>query len=458
MDAKSLLLNNNRFDLIFKYLYLTNKDKNPSFFSKMYLENIRAFNNFHEEEPSDGVPKESAEDFLKSFDTLFENIKQNGFDSKSIIPIGNNGEISDGAHRLTCAAVLNLDVPVENDGRNDNYDYKFFMDRNFNPQFADYGALEYVKLQKDAYIVNLHAVVEEKYDTKVEEILNKYGCIYYKKRVPLNYNGYVNLKKLSYGSFWEREPWIGTVDNRFSGAQDHAKHSKGNGKFIRAYVFVCKNPQDLITIKQEVRDLFNIGNYCIHINDHREEAVALAQLYFNDNSIQIFNTRPFTFEDQNYDENIEELKKRIKKDNLQIEDFIIGGSSPLNIIGTRKSDDIDYLFNGKEKFNGEDDLISSHDTELKFYPDTKENLIYDNKYFFYYKGIKVVSLETLYKLKSTRGEKPKDIRDCKTIKRLLNGKSVNSIKKYSKPKKTYKDLFVYRTLRKIYRMTIKKVL
>lgn len=381
-NAYNLFLESNRFDLIFKYLYLTNRDKNPSFFSKMYLENIRAFNNFHEEEPSDGVPKESAEDFLSAFNNLFEKIKNEGFNPNSIIPVGDNGEISDGAHRLTCAAVLGLDIPTINDDRNDNFDYKFFMERNFSQQFADYGAIEYVKLQPDAYIVNLHAVVDEKNDSKVEEILKKYGRIYYKKRVPLNFTGYVNLKKLSYGSFWEKESWIGTVDNGFEGAQNHAKRSKESGKNLRAYVYVCKRPQDLITIKQEVRDLFNIGNYCIHINDYREEALALAQLYFNDNSIQIFNIRPFIYEDKNYDESIEEFKNRVKKDDLELEDFLIGGSSPLNIIGIRKSEDIDFLYIGKEKFNGEDDMISSHDTELKYYPDKKENLIYDNNYFF----------------------------------------------------------------------------
>lgn len=453
LNAYNLFLNSNRFDFIFKFLYLKYKENNKDFFSKMYLENIRAFNNFHEEEPSDGIPKESAEDFLNSFDKLYNSIKANGFDSNQIIPIGDNGEISDGAHRLICAAILNLSVPVENDGRNDLYDYKFFIERGFNQNYADYGAIEYVKLQSNSYIVNLHSVIDERNDKIVEDILKKYGRIYYKKKIPLNYNGYVNLKKLSYGSFWEREQWIGSVENNFAGAQDHAMHSKGKGKNLRAYVYICENPDNLIKIKQEVRDYFNIGNYCIHINDSREEALALAQLFFNDNSIEIFNQRPFIFEDSVFDSNIELFKKRIIKDNCNINNFIIGGSSPLNILGIRKSDDIDYLYCGKEKFNGEDNLISSHDSELAYYPDAKENLIYDNRYFFYYHGMKIISLKTLYELKSNRGEKPKDIKDCKLINQLLKGHY-----KKNNPKYDYKKTLVYRALRKIYRITIKKMI
>ena len=458
IPAKQLFLSNNRFDLIFKYLYLQNKDRNSDFFSKMYLENIRAFNNFHEDEPSDGIPKESAEDFLNSFNALINKIQENGFDSSHIIPVGKNGEISDGAHRLTCAAFFNLDIPLEDNDRNDVFDYKFFMERGFNPQYADYGAIEYVKLQPNSFIVNLHAVVEEKYDAIVENILKKYGRIYYKKKVPLNFNGYVNLKKLSYGSFWEKEQWIGTLENAFAGAQEHAKRSMGKGKYLRAYVYVCPNPDDLINVKKEVRELFNIGNYCIHINDCREEAIALSELFFNDNSIQIFNTRPFNFEDSEYDSIIEEFKNRITADRLNIEDFVIGGSSPLNVLGARKSDDVDFLYGGEKSFNGEDNIISSHDSELRYYPDKKENIIYDNCYYFYYHGFKIISLTTLLALKKCRNEKPKDVRDCKTIMRILKNKKVVHPKEKSNKKKDFKSSLIYRGLRKLYRITLKKLI
>lgn len=449
-NAYNLFLESNRFDLIFKYLYLTNRDKNPSFFSKMYLESIRAFNNFHEDEPSDGIPKESSEDFLESFDTLWNSIKLDGFNEASIIPVGKNGEISDGAHRLVCAALLNLDIPFENDDHNDNYDYKFFMERDFNTKYADYGAIEYVKLQPNSYIVNLHAVVDEKYDENVESILRKYGRIYYKKKVPLNFNGYVNLKKISYGSFWEKESWIGDVKNGFQGAQEHAKHSMGDGKYLRAYVYVCENSENLIKIKSEIRNIFNIGNYCIHINDHHEEALALAQLFFNDNSIQIMNIRPFWFEDKNFDLNIVDFKEKIFSNSFDNEDFCIGGSSPLNILGIRKSDDIDFLYYKNELFPWEDSVISNHYSEEKYYPSCFSNIIYDNDYFFYYLGQKFISLKTLYKLKRKRGEYPKDVRDCKIIDNLLKKNSVMRKSFLFKMEKSVK-MFMYTKIKNTYR-------
>ena len=108
--------------------------------------------------------------------------------------------------------------------------------------------------------------------------LNKYGFIYYKKDVYLNYNGYVNIKKLSYGSdMWGKESWIGTSKNKYSGAQKHAQKSFGNGKNpLRAYVFVCDNLDNVLKAKAEIREIFKIGNESIHINDTRKEAIALA--------------------------------------------------------------------------------------------------------------------------------------------------------------------------------------
>lgn len=450
--AKEIFLKNNRFDLIFKYIYIKNKDKKTSFFKDLYLNHIKAFNNFYEEEPSDGIEKTTPEDFLSSFDALYNSIKEKGFDkSRGIIPIGTNGEISDGAHRLVCALLLDTDVFIENDGRKDEYDYRFFLERGLDRKYADYAAIEYVKMQPNAYIINLHSIVGEEFDSDVENILKEYGSIYYKKPIALNYNGYVNLKKMSYGSFWQRESWIGNSVNKYLGAQSHARESMGNGGNLRAYVFVCEKFDYLNEIKKRVRDIFNVGNYSIHINDYRAEALALAEFFFNDNSIQIMNLRPFEFEDFDYDSYLVEFKNRITNEELDINDFCITGSSPLNILGIRKSEDIDFFYNGTKKFNGEGGNVSNHDSELQYYPISKYDIIYDSSNYFYYQGFKILSLDVLYSFKRKRNEKPKDIVDCRNVKKLLrkSDKSL-SIKKIILP------LFII--LKKVIKYILRKII
>jgi len=452
VNAFDLFLKQKRFDLIFKYIYLKNKDKNIKFFEDLYAEHIRAFNDFHEINPSDNIPKDTREDFIKSFNKLYDNMSKKGFDKKlGIIPIGDNGEISDGAHRLTCAAVLGLDVELHEDHRNDLYDYKFFQKQRINSDIADYGALEYVKLNPYAYIVNLQSITSTEYDSQVEKILEKYGFIYYKKNVDITFNGLVNLKKLSYGSFWDRESWIGTAENGFAGAAYHAKNSFGKNP-LRVYVFVCEKLADVLMAKSEIRALFNIGNFSVHINDTREEAIALAQTYFNKNSLYMINNRPYKYEDIHFDYMVKEMRDTTRNLDIDLNDVCGSGSTPLDIFGLRQSDDLDFLYCGNKDFNIQTETLSNHDTELNYYPYPKQEIILNPNNHLYYQGVKFITLDVLYDMKQKRHEVPKDVKDCKMIKAFKRGKKYRShnFKIFQKIKDGKKRTLVFFNIIKIH--------
>lgn len=236
IPAWRIFFANRRLDLIFKYLFLKNHPKyaaHTDFFADCYAEHIRAFNDFSEECPSDGIPKESREEFLRRFLLLRDSIKTNGFDEtlSPPLPIDDRLELFDGAHRLSVCAYLDLDVPARRTpAPARHYDYNFFMKKWLDPFYADYAALEYVKLNKSAYIVNLHSAADPAHDDEVEAILNKHGFVFYKKNINLTFDGYVNLKKLSYGfDFFTGSSWIGDARNKFAGAQSHARKSRGGG-------------------------------------------------------------------------------------------------------------------------------------------------------------------------------------------------------------------------------------
>lgn len=427
IKAADLLLKQQRFDLIFKYLYLKNKCKSTSFFTELYSEHIRAFNDFFETNPNYAMPKNSKEDFIQAFDRLYESMSINGFDASiGKIPIGTNGEITDGAHRLTCAAILGLDVDTEQGDNCDLYDYNFFKKRGLNSFYSDYAALEYVKLNPNAYIVSLHSIVSKSYDPEVEKILNKYGFIFYKKDICLNFNGYVNLKKISYGPLWDKEQWIGDGNNAYAGAQAHAENSFHSGSPMRGYVFVCDDLSKVISAKAEIRQLVSIGNYSVHINDFRGEAVQLAEIYFNDHSLDMINIRDFRFFDKDFESMLSNLKEKAKNRGVDFNDICISGSAPMNVIGLRKSQDIDFLYDLDENFNLHTDKLSSHDSELVYYPQVKTDIIYNPKHHFYYNGLKFITLNILFQMKTSRHEIPKDVRDCKLISSAL--KKIDGLK------------------------------
>lgn len=414
INAMSLFLQQRRFDLIFKYLYV----KNPCEFNKeAYFENIRAFNGFQEISSGD-VQKRNAKDFMETFDFLIDDISKRGFDpSLGKIPVSRDGGVIDGAHRLSICAAKDYDIEIEERNLCANWDYSFFRERGMDENLMDYGALEYVKLNPNAYIVNLMPITSPQDDHQVLAILEKYGFVYYKKDVWITFNGLVNIKKISYGSFWEKASWIGTPENKFAGAQNHARHSMGKNP-LRALVFVCDSLANVVEAKKEIREIYGIENFSCHINDTHDEAVQLAESYFNSNTLFLINTHPFHLVDSIFEEHINELKTECETRGLNIERVCGAGSTPMNVFQIRHSQDLDCL-SLDEGVLPENEVISSHNKYYEIYPYSIEEIINTPLYYMYYKGVKFISLDVLYQMKRRRCEIPKDVCDWKRIKNIL---------------------------------------
>jgi hypothetical protein len=144
----------------------------------------------------------------------------------------------------------------------------------------------------------------------------------------------------------------------------------------------------------------------------------LAETYFNANSLFAINHRLFAKDDKVFDDNVEYLKSTAQKLGVELDDICGAGSTPLNVLLMRHSDDLDYL-SIDERLNMEDDIISPHDSQLCYYPYPKEEIITNPANYQYYHGLKLISLDVLYQMKHNRGEKPKDLNDCRMINKLL---------------------------------------
>lgn len=413
-NAKQLLLGCSRFDLIVKYCYLANEERygtQTKFFENLYLEHIRAFNNFYEEMPR----KVTGEDFVAHFRDNLYRIRNEGFDpSVSCISVDNNLQLTDGAHRLSICAFLDKDIAAIVDPVNENYDYAFFQRNGIDSNTADYAALEYVKLCPEPYIVSIHSVVPGSFDTAIEEILKRYGLVFYKKEAELTFNGYVNLKIVSYGSDAGGRSWLGNIWNDFHGAKEHARKSMGNDPF-RCYVFICKSLELVVAAKREIRELIGIGNYSVHINDSKPEALALAQALFNTNSLEFLNARPYDLSTSSLDARVEKLRLLCELNHIDTDSVCVAGSGAMGALGLRESQDLDFLHCQDNSPDTGDVNIASHESELRYYPLSKVELIQNPNYYFYYGGLKFITIDVLYAMKIKRAEIPKDIADLKII-------------------------------------------
>ena len=122
---------------------------------------------------------------MDTFNKLIENIKQEGYNERFPIPVGKNGVIINGAHRLVTSYYYNVipETITMNETGNTGYNYNFFLNRQGKPKlaekYADAMALEYVLHNPS---VRTMIIYPSAYNTeivkKIIEIINEYGYIY----------------------------------------------------------------------------------------------------------------------------------------------------------------------------------------------------------------------------------------------------------------------------------------
>jgi len=104
-----------RLDLVCKYALFCDllNEKNDEFVLTLYKEHI--LKRTEGREPRDRFNKKakhkrSIDDYVEVARELFYSMKANGFDENYAVPYTNEGLLLNGAHRIACAAALNVDI------------------------------------------------------------------------------------------------------------------------------------------------------------------------------------------------------------------------------------------------------------------------------------------------------------------------------------------------------------
>ena len=435
-----LLLTWNRLDLAFKLFFLDNIDKGK-FIEDIYVQHIKAFTlgSFQEYGTTD---KDSITKYIDAFYTTLNDMKGGFDDQKSVIPLSVSQSILNGSHRIASAIYLNkkvscvfLDLPSQ------IYDYRFFIQRHLSQDILDIAVTNFIEHSENAYIAFIWPTAQA-FDEELESIIPN---IIYRKEVLLNRNGAHNLlSQIYYG-----EDWLGDVNNNFSGSNGKLVECFKTFDPIRVIAFQEENLDNVLKIKDKVRDVFNIGKHSIHITDTKQEAIRTARIVFNDNSIHFLNyAQPNRYKSTH--EKIGVFKEFIHQNKMDNKNIVIDSSLILSVYGLREAIDIDYL--GDIDVNISSSLIQSHDENLDFYNQSKKELIYNPLNYFYFNNIKFISFPLLYKMKKKRGE-IKDKNDLKMMDALMDN---NQIKKIISKWNQY--LFYFKVKNKFRFMKIAKFL
>jgi hypothetical protein len=404
-----------RIDLIAKLKYVEYKEKgyDLSFIKEVYIKHIEAFT-FGSYSENGNDNKNSIEQYLNTFDYLIESIKENGIDENiSVIPVGRNNQIMDGAHRAAIAAYFDLEIPIVRlDHLIANNNTEFFRERLLDEFYLDYLVTEYCKFKHNVYIAVCWPRAKGKLD-EVEELMKQTGEVVYKKKIDLTYNGLRNFIIQVYCS----HDWIGGLENHFEGATPQIEGCYDKDGIINAYVLECDSLDQIVKMKQNIRKIYGVGNYSIHSSDNQNETIQISKLIFNNNSIMFLNGgKPDYYVD--FNGKLSEFKERLLASGFSLENFIVDSSSPLGLYGLRNIRDIDFMTISDGYEILENECTGNHHEYIDLYETTKEDLILNPNNYFVYNEIKFTTLNVLRRFKKNRGEE-KDLIDVKLIDSLF---------------------------------------
>ena len=164
-----------------------------------------------------------------------------------------------------------------------------------------------------------------------------------------------------------------------------------------------------IELKENCRDLYNIGKDSLHMSDHTNDTFRIASSLLNNNSIKFLNegTNDISLNTKNL------LIKYFNELCDNNDDYCLTSSLILELFGLRQAKDIDYLQKDDNKLNIENVGIHSGVWE-KYYHVNKDEIIYNPNYRFYLNGFKFATLDVIKKMKRNRNES-KDLEDIKLI-------------------------------------------
>ncbi len=447
------LLTKDRVDIAFKLLYLEMMNKNVSFAKNIYEMHIKAFSLGEVREPCND-DKNSLEKFTRDFSNILKSIKLGGFNaSKTLIPLSKNNSIANGAHRVASAIFLDKYIDCVKIGTNNHiYDYNFFYKRNISREVLDMVITKFIEHASNVHVAFLWPSATD----NIKDTENLIPNIIYKKEIKLNHNGAHNLlSQIYYG-----EEWLGCVEDDFKGSKAKLVECFKSFDPIRVIVFQADSLDEVLKIKEKIRMVFNIGKHSVHITDTKEEAIRTSRIVFNDNSIHFLNyAKPNKYISTH--KKIEKFKEFMIKNELNNNCVLIDSSMILSAYGLREAKDTDY-FCVDNTIKYEFDNINMHDEELKYYNENKNEMIYNQKFYFYFNDIKFISFSKLYDMKTARAE-IKDRNDCKMMEALIEDNKLKELISkfrqnilYSKVKfrakimNTLKNIGLYNILRNTY--------
>jgi hypothetical protein len=265
--------------------------------------------------------------------------------------------------------------------------------------------------------------VPNQFEPQIESQISKLGTLFYKKLIPANFNLITNIKLINYFIHGDQNhlAWVGSSSDKFSGIRRHAEESMGSGR-IRFYLIKNISDKNFLTLKDDLRKNFGVGNFSLHGTDSLQETQDLIHAVCHPESFRCakknLNSASYRLADW-----LKEMTFTLSADTKVREKLCVGGSGPLGAFGARQISDLDLLSEMPLKALQNNSFVSFHDVSNVPYESSVTEFLIDPEKHFYFLGFKFISVNELKKMKLNRKE-TKDIHDLRLLEEILDPKNL----------------------------------
>lgn len=184
----AILMLPTRFDLFAKYYYIRTRKTSPVKAKRVYYESLRCLVPFGKEHGKEEEKNTFAKHF-EVFDSLIDTFSSEEFDpSCSLVPVGSDNVILDGAHRVATLSFYKKDIWIceFSSAIGTNYDYAFFTSRWMSEYAADLTAFEGMCLLKGMVVLCIWR--------DIHEVIPEGDIVFYQRSFTINRTEYSKLR------------------------------------------------------------------------------------------------------------------------------------------------------------------------------------------------------------------------------------------------------------------------
>lgn len=400
-----------RIDISAKILFIKYLEENiDSLYGEdVYLNHLRVWNGLREIEP----PKKGAYDYLDSFRKIIKDVKTDEFDfKKNPILFNTNNNLINGSHRLAAAIYFNKPVYVkytDNLEGQEDCNYELFRAHNsvhgrIEKGYLDSMVLEYIKRKAENVFVITIFPSAKGLDEKIENTIKDYASIIYRKDFLISK---VNAEKFI-DVLYHGEDWLN------GGISAKASFTFPESGYVRTFFIEVSDSKILTELKERLRGYWDLGKHSLHINDTRTETLRISRNVLNDNSLRFINTEflgePKLQSLKLFEDFLEELQQK----GVNKEKVLVDGSFVLSLYQIREVGDIDFISKGDI---GLSNKFQSHNKYIQKFGFRLDDWLFNPQKYFYYKDVKVLTLEEALVFKRRRLEE-KDKNDISKLEEV----------------------------------------